>query len=162
MFEVKACAFCLGTPLRLRYNPKCYRGGGGPWSTQQHGGEVVCHAQGICAHVAGAKYFLGPAVMQACGEHVVPGTRAWSLLFGALTTMTKTSASLGLTKAGIGNMKWRNFAGTTLLRLTGSGGNWWRQSQSEVVKWVSALRPTQRRAPNSHCRPPTSPCKSLI
>ena len=49
--------------------------------------------------------------------------------------------------------------GDQVAPLTGSGGNWWRRSQSEVAKWVCVLRPTQWLAPYSHCRPPSFPCR---
>jgi hypothetical protein len=104
--------------------PKCYRGAGrGPpssiiwWWEGVTWCSINAMVQGACAHVAGARYFLGLAVMQACGDQVVPGARSgamakvWrlghnNLLLGALALMTGrfvgTSASLGLTTVGIG------------------------------------------------------------
>ena len=46
---------------------------------------------------------------------------------------------------------------------SGSGANWWRRSQSQVVKWPCAWQPTQRRTPDSHRHPPpTSLCSSRM
>ena len=141
----------------------------------QGGGGAVVHAAAWWGSVMPCAGNMRPC----CGGQVFPGARSDASLWGACCAWNsgvaiiiwgshnndKNQCQPGAHKSWdwhLLNMKWRKFAGTTLLRLTGSGGNWWRQSQSEVVKWVSVLRPTQRRAPNSHCRPPTSPCKSLI
>ena len=62
---------------------------------------------------------------------------------------------LVLTTAGVG----RFFA----LQLTGSGANWWRRSQrARLSNGMCALRLTQRRTPNNHGHPPTSPCSSRM
>ena len=91
---------------------------------------------------------------------LLPGARA--------TTTWNAMLFLRLTTAGIGisffaAVSRRMFVGTRLFRLTGSGANWWRRSQSQVVKWPCAWQPTQRRTPDSHRHPPpTSLCSSRM
>ena len=70
---------------------------------------------------------------QICGDQVIPGAHS----------------SLG-SKSLAGVMR-RKFVGTTLLRLTGSGANWWRR-QAEPV-WVCVLRLSQ----TAHSRQPPPP-----
>ena len=67
-----------------------------------------------------------------------------------------TSLFLRLTTAGTGMLmffaavKWRRLAGTRLLRLTGSGANCWRRSQSQVVCLAAHTTAHSRKPP-----PPT-------
>ena len=120
------------------------------------------------------------APMLAGTRGVVPGARKWRkrvatglLNYRVLSqqqwgSFAGTMLFLRLTAAGIGiffaaaAVKRRMFVGTRLFRLTGSGANWARRSQSQVAKWVCALQPTQRRTPDSHRHPPTSPCSSRM
>ena len=97
-------------------------------------------------------YFLRLAMTQLF--RVAPGARnsanVWQLgyyyLVPLTTTMGQTFGDHVLPEAH-NSWEWHILcsSGTRLFRLTGSGANWWRRSQSQVVKLPCALQPGSSR-----------------
>ena len=91
---------------------------------------------GTCAHVGGDQdSFLGLAVMQVCGDQVLPrarnGAYVWRL--GYYVTCSRNifvgpAYSWGSQQLGL-LVLCSSEVTHGLLQLTGSGANWWRRSQ---------------------------------
>ena len=90
---------------------------------------------------------LATMTRQSCGDQCQPGAHnSWDLHF---------SSFAGVSERRDANLRGPSGSGSQAVAEIGGDG------ARAVAKWVCVLRPTQRRAPNySHCRPPTSPCRS--